>query len=332
MFNRSRRWGFTLIELLVVIAIIAILIALLVPAVQKVRAAAMRTQCLNNLKQICLATHGYHDANKRLPPGIMSSTPGGFTFAAPDIGPLPFLLPYVEQNPLYMRLNPAPANTTAFAAALGNGWWANGTYYAAAQAQIPIFLCPADGSQNAAIYGTFIALYCDATDLIFTGGYWGGAGSLFGFSNYAPNAGAIGAPFIGQPDLYGYGAYQGPFTNRSANTLVTITDGTSQTVFFGETLGGCSTGPGCAASTGNSGQRDFALSWMGAGGFATYWGVGPPGQWYTYYGNHDGITQMGFGDGSVRSVLPQNAGTFNSWLYATGMRDGQVRNWGSLSP
>jgi prepilin-type N-terminal cleavage/methylation domain-containing protein len=92
--------GFTLIELLVVIAIIAILIALLVPAVQKVREAAARAQCLNNLKQIGLALHNYHDTYKKFPTG-QTSNPGGIGHANWRV----LILPYLEQAPLYNQLN-----------------------------------------------------------------------------------------------------------------------------------------------------------------------------------------------------------------------------------
>jgi prepilin-type N-terminal cleavage/methylation domain-containing protein/prepilin-type processing-associated H-X9-DG protein len=142
--TRSVRSAFTLIELLVVIAIIAILIALLVPAVQKVREAAARTQCINNLKQLALATHNYYDSNKAFPPGNFAP-PGTFTIApngtatfigvwgdnaAGGGGPstlsgtgtsgLPWghfswsvkLLPYLDQMPLYTAINLAvPAYT-----------------------------------------------------------------------------------------------------------------------------------------------------------------------------------------------------------------------------
>src|SRR5476649_240253 len=117
---RSRS-AFTLIELLVVIAIIAILIALLVPAVQKVREAAARTQCINNLKQLALGLHGYHDAHKRLPPGIDSSC----SFNV-------YLLPHIDQLPLFSQFQ---FNTNNFWATPANENLLNGVY-------LPIFHCP----------------------------------------------------------------------------------------------------------------------------------------------------------------------------------------------
>jgi prepilin-type N-terminal cleavage/methylation domain-containing protein len=107
----AARRGFTLIELLVVIAIIAILIGLLVPAVQEVRAAAARAQCQNNLKQIALAVHNYHGVYKRMPPyfGIAPSVPGCGQYPwcnrrTPYGGWFVHLLPYVEQSVVYNRI------------------------------------------------------------------------------------------------------------------------------------------------------------------------------------------------------------------------------------
>src|SRR6476620_3440833 len=134
--SAARRRGFTLIELLVVIAIIAILIGLLLPAVQKVREAANRIKCGNNLKQLGLAAHHYHDSNGHLPPGI-----GYFPTTNGAFGTYWFnLLPYVEQDNLFnSSLGPVPFPGGPTAAYFPG----NQDVYSR---PVKVFLCPSDPS------------------------------------------------------------------------------------------------------------------------------------------------------------------------------------------
>lgn len=106
--RRSLRGGFTLVELLVVIAVIGILVALLLPAVQAAREAARRTQCANNLKQMGLGLHNYHDVFNRLPMGLVGGGPGQPSGSPNDdgFGWACAILPYIEQQPLYDRVRP----------------------------------------------------------------------------------------------------------------------------------------------------------------------------------------------------------------------------------
>ena len=103
--NHDKRFGFTLIELLVVIAIIAVLIGLLVPAVQKVREAANRMQCTNNLKQICLASLSYESSNGVLPPGTLGGTQATGFWGGQSTGTMYFLLPFIEQEAVYKQFS-----------------------------------------------------------------------------------------------------------------------------------------------------------------------------------------------------------------------------------
>src|SRR5436305_2481137 len=150
-----RRRAFTLIELLVVIAIIAVLIGLLLPAVQKVREAAARMSCQNNLKQVGLAAHNYHDANRKLPPAV--SIPWSrVNDASNGRGQEPFgpnwavyLLPFLEQAALYQQANPgsypgipvSPGVVPAYSA-VNNSW------RAVRGAVVKNFLCPSDANNG----------------------------------------------------------------------------------------------------------------------------------------------------------------------------------------
>jgi len=318
--SRSRH-AFTLIELLVVIAIIAVLIGLLLPAVQKVREAAARMSCSNNLKQLGLAAHNYAGNNNTLPPGYLGPYPdyGSSTMGAnlQWVGVLAYLLPYVEQDNVFkLMMSGVPAdylNPTA----LYNSYWSYASTWQAANVKIKGFLCPSDNAEsNAKGTDASVHTYRTATGFTLT------TPGFFSVSTY-PSLGRtnyIGvAGFGGRVNGSGVDTFQGIFTNRSATPL-TMTDGTSTTLMFGEWLDDPDTG-----------ARNFAGSWMGCGALPTAWGTGtgaPPGSdWVNFNGKHSGIVMFCWGDGHVSGVrkgIPQNSNPWLSYVYASGWQEGQV--------
>lgn len=192
------RRAFTLIELLVVIAIIAILIGLLLPAVHKVREAAARIQCQNNLKQLGLAAHNYHDVNGWLPPGVAQPGPDGrWTNLFVE------LLPQIEQGNVANRWDTFNVNLN---------YGGDGTV---AATPIGTFICPSAG--------------VDSNPIRF-------GSSSRGVSTYGGNAGTKGYPsFRATNDgMFGYSTA----TNRNAVRLTDATDGLSNTILFGERIVG----------------------------------------------------------------------------------------------
>lgn len=259
----NRRSAFTLIELLVVIAIIALLMALLLPAIQKVREAANKMLCASNLRQISIAAHNYHNDYNTLPPGLIGPDKSGaaatdFNYG-PQVGVLYFLLPYMEQDNVFKQFRLTGMNINA-TAATPNFWfdWAGAPYastnpasptnYFAATAKIKAFLCPSAATFSAAYGGTggqiisFMQWQAPTGNGVFsTLWYENGLGSEtwypLGVSNYHGISGT--AHQVGVTTGTLVTPYQGIFTNRSKLTLgqLTVLDGTSNTLFFGEAIG-----------------------------------------------------------------------------------------------
>jgi prepilin-type N-terminal cleavage/methylation domain-containing protein len=310
MIAQLRRHGFTLIELLVVIAIIAILIGLLLPAVQKVRDAAARSQCSNNLKQIALAAQNYQGALNTLPPGF---NPNSY------VGSLAYLLPFLEQQNIYNLVPQYLFNPN-----VNNGqWWLYNSSWTAATYHIKAFECPADGSLYNATQGTFA--FMTENGYTLNAGYFPGSAASIGLgaTDYIASAGALGN-VSASGDTF-YGQWVGPFYQGSSVSIVTITDGTSNTLMFGESLGGT-----------NRGTRDFNLAWMGAGCLPTAWDLIDPCQWYSFGSNHTAIVQFAYCDGSVRMLrkigpsTPWFSSQWYAFMAASGMQDGYVVDFSQI--
>jgi prepilin-type N-terminal cleavage/methylation domain-containing protein/prepilin-type processing-associated H-X9-DG protein len=304
----SRRSAFTLIELLAVIAIMAILIGLLLPAVQKVREAAARLNCSNNLKQIGLGLHNYHDARQKFPPGFTAvAGPGGDV--SPGWGWAFYILPYVEQDNLFQsqtNLNQPVTSSPLL------------------RRQVKIYSCPSD-------------LQADLFQVYGPGGV-----PLSGVTaapcSYAAVVGGDETDVAAGDDL---GRFHGCFFRNSRTRITDITDGTSHTALVAERACGISQGTWAGAIPGGV-QRlgpknpvaatspnldfppdQFALlhcNWINATPNQTDdGGTDDPSSF------HAGGANILFGDGSVRFVRnisgfkgsPPPADRLASWAMGT---------------
>ncbi len=280
----STRSGFTLIELLVVIAIVAILIALLVPAVQKVRAAAARIQCENNLKQIGLGIHNYY--------GVRKAFPAAYTATGYDQGWGwgAAILPYLEQGPLYQS---AGVQNQVFGLPLKNGIASPNQW---TQTQLEVFRCPSNG-----------------------GPALNDQRSLFATSHYRAVAGPNPNSDQGFPKNNDWG---GVMYQNSRTTFAQITDGSSNTLLIGECTLDDSKGRWAAIWAGMRGTDSSThisdVMWWMDPTSAKINGDAPQ----AFSSMHNGGAFFLFCDGTVRFV--RERADINGIIWLAGRADGMI--------
>jgi prepilin-type N-terminal cleavage/methylation domain-containing protein len=316
----NRRSAFTLIELLVVIAIIAILIGLLLPAVQKVRSAAARTQSQNNVKQIMLANHSFHDANGILPPlSAVLVNPAVAGAGTQPVSGYVWILPYVEQNAVYQL---AITNGGAWPSTPPNSDAGRRAGTGASAKKIKTYLSPRDPSNP------------PDTWTEANGGTWAHSG-------YAMNHAVYGTPVDPTP---GVDVISKVTKGNARFTLVSLTDGTSNTVGIAEQYSVC----GATVVSGGSDAFNhklwaYNLTWTypqapyfdtrlmtSTGTTITAASTSAPPQsqptvaacdYYRVQAT-DGVCVVGLMDGSVRGVTPGVDGT--AWCRLLWPNDGLV--------